>query len=71
VIALSLATSPTANGESAATYSSRLNALYEAMKAADPTIQIGGGTTNAYDSAFLKSFLKVSGSRVDFVDFHF
>ncbi|GAA5186189.1 hypothetical protein GCM10023322_31890 [Rugosimonospora acidiphila] len=62
---------PDGHGETAATYSARFDALADAMKAVDPTILIGGGTTNTYDSAFLRPFLQVSGSRVDFVDFHF
>lgn len=61
---------PDLNGESAATYSSRFNALYDAMKSVDPTIKIGGGTTAWYDQSFLQSFLQASGDRVDFIDFH-
>jgi hypothetical protein len=61
---------PDINGESAATYSSRFNALYDAMKAVDPAIKIGGGTTAWYDQSFLQSFLQGSGDRVDFIDFH-
>jgi hypothetical protein len=61
---------PDHSGESAATYSSRFNALYDAMKAVDPAIKIGGGTTAWYDQSFLQSFLQASGDRVDFVDFH-
>jgi hypothetical protein len=40
------------------------------MKAIDRTIKIGGGATAWYDAAFLQTFLRQSGSRVDFVDFH-
>ena len=40
------------------------------MKAIDRTIKIGGGATAWYDAAFLQTFLQQSGSRVDFVDFH-
>lgn len=62
---------PDAHGESAATYSKRFNALYDAMKRADSSIVIGGGTTARYNAPFLTTFLADSGSRVDFVDFHF
>jgi hypothetical protein len=40
------------------------------MKAIDPTIKIGGGTTAWYDVPFLQLFLQQSGNKVDFVDFH-
>ncbi len=36
----------------------------------DPTIKIGGGTTAWYDQYWLQQFLQLSGTRVDFVDFH-
>lgn len=57
-------------GLSAATYSTNFNQDYDAMKAIDPTIKIGGGATAFYDAPFLQTFLQQSGSRVDFVDFH-
>ncbi len=57
-------------GISAATYSTNFNRDYDAMKAIDPTIKIGGGTTAWYNATFLQIFLQRSGSRVDFVDFH-
>jgi hypothetical protein len=62
---------PDAHGESAATYSKRFNARYDAMKRADSSIVIGGGTTARYNAPFLTTFLAGSGSRVNFVDFHF
>jgi hypothetical protein len=58
-------------GVTGASYSADFNALYDAMKAVDPTIKIGGGTTASYANGFLTQFLAGSGSRVDFVDFHF
>ncbi len=61
---------PDLAGISAATYSANFNQDYDAMKAIDPTIKIGGGTTAWYDAPFLQQFLQRSGSRVDFVDFH-
>ena len=61
---------PEQAGISAATYSTNFNRDYDAMKAIDPTISIGGGATAWYDAPFLQTFLQQSGSRVDFVDFH-
>src|SRR6266581_320357 len=61
---------PDLAGISADTYSTNFNQDYDAMKAIDPTIKIGGGTTAWYDAPFLQTFLQQSGSRVDFVDFH-
>jgi hypothetical protein len=61
---------PDLNGYSVATYSGYFNADNDAMKAVDPSIRIGGGTTAWYDSSFLQTFMQNSGSRVDFVDFH-
>jgi hypothetical protein len=61
---------PDLAGISATTYSTKFNQDYDAMKAIDPTIKIGGGATAWYDAAFLQTFLRQSGSRVDFVDFH-
>jgi hypothetical protein len=62
---------PEAINESAATYDARFNGLYDAMKAADPSIKIGGPATLGFDQAFLTQFLADCGSRADFVDFHF
>jgi Glycosyl hydrolases family 39 len=61
---------PDLAGISAATYSTNFNRVYDAMKAIDPTIKIGGGVTAAYNAPFLQTFLQRSGRRVDFVDFH-
>jgi hypothetical protein len=61
---------PDLAGISAAAYSTNFNRVYDAMKAIDPTIKIGGGATAWYDAPFLQAFLQRSGSRVDFVDFH-
>jgi hypothetical protein len=61
---------PDQSGVSAADYSSSFNQDYDAMKAVDPTLKIGGGATAWYDTSFLQTFLQLSGSRVDFVDFH-
>jgi hypothetical protein len=59
------------NLESATTYSAHFNTLYDAMKQADPYIKIGGPATLWFDEPFIKTFLADSGSRVDFVDFHY
>ncbi len=61
---------PDRAGISADTYSTNFNQDYDAMKAIDPTITIGGGATAWYDASFLQTFLRQSGSRVDFVDLH-
>ena len=61
---------PDLHGISARTYSAMFNQDYDAMKACDSSIQIGGGTTAWYDQTFLETFLRLSGGRVDFVDFH-
>ncbi|MCO6006602.1 hypothetical protein NE236_16575 [Actinoallomurus purpureus] len=54
----------------AADYSAKFNAVYDAMKAVDPTIKIGGPATAYPNWDFLQTFLTGSGSRADFVDFH-
>jgi hypothetical protein len=61
---------PDQAGISATTYSTYFNHVYDAMKAVDPSIKIGGGATAWYDAPFLQTFLQQSGSRVDFIDFH-
>src|SRR5713226_1760597 len=61
---------PDQAGISAATYSTNFNQDFDAMKAIDPTIKIGGGATAFNNAPFLQTFLQQSGSRVDFVDFH-
>jgi hypothetical protein len=65
-----VANEPDKAGISAEVYSTNFNRDYDAMKAIDPTIKIGGGVTAWYDAPFLWTFLQQSGSRVDFVDFH-
>ena len=61
---------PDLEGMDVATYSNFFNTEYDAMKAVDATLKIGGGTTAWYDTPFLQAFLQRCGSRVDFVDFH-
>jgi hypothetical protein len=62
---------PESIGESVATYDTRFNVLYDAMKKADPSIKIGGPATYGFDGTFLRQFLADCGSRADFLDFHF
>jgi hypothetical protein len=61
---------PDLNGYSAEAYSAYFNGDYDAMKAVDPSIKIGGPATAWLDEPFIKAFLTASGARVDFVDFH-
>ncbi|MEX0621393.1 MAG: PA14 domain-containing protein [Candidatus Woykebacteria bacterium] len=61
---------PDGVGMSASEYTSQFNQMYDAMKAVDPTIKIGGPATAWFNTAFLQTFLNGSGSRVDFIDFH-
>jgi hypothetical protein len=61
---------PDLNGYSVSTYSGYFNSDNDAMKAVDAGIKVGGGTTAWYDTSFLQTFLQLSGTRVDFVDFH-
>jgi hypothetical protein len=67
--------SPTLNG---AQYAPIFNAAYDAMKAVDPTILVGGPANAWFNCCqqtanwtdFLPTFMDLSGSRVDFIDFH-
>jgi hypothetical protein len=61
---------PDLNGISVETYSKDFKQDYDAMKAVDHGIKIGGGATAWYHREFLQAFLQQAGSRVDFVDFH-
>ncbi len=51
-------------------YSSKFNEIYDAMKEEDPTIQIGGPATAYFNKDFIAKFLSISGTRVDFLDYH-
>jgi Glycosyl hydrolases family 39 len=61
---------PNANGGSSSSYAADFNAAFDAMKAVDPRIEIGGPAAAWYDDGWITQFLQLSGSRVDFVDFH-
>src|SRR5581483_5983070 len=43
---------------------------YDAMKTIDSSIKVGGPTKAWYDHTWIQQFLQISGSRVDFLDFH-
>jgi hypothetical protein len=60
---------PDINGYSAATYTADWNADASAMRAVDPTIEIGGPTTAWFDQPFVTTFLQ-SAHAPDFIDFH-
>jgi len=62
---------PNAANESASVYDANFNRLSDAMRKADPSIQVGGPATLGFDQPFLQQFLQQCGSRADFVDFHF
>ncbi len=53
-----------------AEYSQYYNAVYDAMKAVDPSIQIGGPATSWLDEPFFRDFFARSADKVDFIDFH-
>ena len=67
---------PSDNGLTNETYSTAFVAMFNAMKAVDPTIKIGGpasATYNSSTSGFLKSTLQKihdKGGTPDFADFH-
>ncbi|WP_173133790.1 GH39 family glycosyl hydrolase [Kibdelosporangium persicum] len=54
----------------ASSYAARFNATYDAMKAVDPAISVGGPAVSHPRMDYLAEFLSLSGSRTDFVDFH-
>ncbi len=54
----------------ATTYANRFNSIYDAMKAVDPSIKIGGPATAYYDTNYFDTFLTLSGNKTDFIDFH-
>jgi hypothetical protein len=61
---------PDNGGPTATDYCAYFNAAYDAMKAVDSTILIGGPVTAYFDTNYLQTFLSLSGSRTDFLDFH-
>jgi hypothetical protein len=65
-----LGNEPDNNSIAVSEYVAQFNAMYDAMKAVDPTILIGGPAAASFNKTYLTSFLAGCGSRVDFVDFH-
>jgi hypothetical protein len=57
------------NGD-AKSYSARFNTVYDAMKAVDPSISVGGPAASSPKMDYITEFLAGSGTRTDFVDFH-
>jgi len=55
---------------SAAAYAHAFNTISADMKKADPTIKVGGPAAAFADFSYLQTFLNISGSRTDFIDFH-
>ncbi|MBI2953893.1 MAG: hypothetical protein HYY30_06235 [Chloroflexi bacterium] len=50
-------------------YAEAFNAAYDAMKAADPSIRVGGPAVSGL-GGFFETFLRRSGGRTDFVSYH-
>jgi hypothetical protein len=64
---------PDNNSIDATTYSNGFVSMYNAMKAVDPTIKIGGPANAWYNTGFITTFLtilKSKGITPDFVDYH-
>jgi hypothetical protein len=55
-------------------YSARYNQVHDALQALDPAVQVGGPALASYEpqlgTPYMDTFLRVSGSRVDFIDYH-
>ncbi|MBI4320406.1 MAG: hypothetical protein HY675_18105 [Chloroflexi bacterium] len=50
-------------------YADAFNATYDAMKAVDPSVRVGGPAVSGL-GGFFETFLQRSGSRTDFVSYH-
>jgi Ca-dependent carbohydrate-binding module xylan-binding/Glycosyl hydrolases family 39 len=61
---------PDNQGVSANDYATNFNSICDAMKAVDPTIKVGGPAIAWYSGDYMQAFLNISGSRVDFIDYH-
>ncbi len=61
---------PDGNGLTASAYSTGFNSMYDAMKAIDSTIKIGGPAVSFYSTSFIETFLTNTGTRADFLDYH-
>jgi hypothetical protein len=51
-------------------YARRFIEFAKAMKAVDPTIQVGGPTSSSVYNGFLESLLSIAGDQVDFISYH-
>lgn len=51
-------------------YSRRFNLIADALRAVDPAVKVGGPATAWNDHGYIRTFLRGSGDRVDFVDYH-
>ncbi len=51
-------------------YSRYFNAVSAAMKAVDPSVQVGGPATSSVFESFFRGFLAGSARQLDFIDFH-
>ena len=61
---------PERHGIGPLSYTKEFVAVYNAMKAVDPTIEIGGPMTAGFDREYIRYFLKTAATRVDFVIYH-
>ncbi|MDF2709875.1 MAG: hypothetical protein K0R62_5527 [Nonomuraea muscovyensis] len=51
-------------------YSRRFNLIADALRAVDPAVKVGGPATAWDDHDYIRTLLRNSGDRVDFVDYH-
>jgi hypothetical protein len=56
--------------QSASDYASMFNQVADAIKKEDAEILVAGPATAWFNESYIKTFLDLSGSRVDIVDFH-
>jgi hypothetical protein len=61
---------PDAAGISADTYSNSFNAIVDSIKRIDSGSKVGGPATATYNRSFIQTFLTISGTKIDFVDYH-
>lgn len=61
---------PSTNGKSIQQYCEMFNQVADSMKSADSSIKIGGPAWAYYDLNILRIFIRMSGSRTDFIDYH-
>ena len=61
---------PSLDGLTIEQYCAMFNNIADAMKAVDPTIKVGGPAWASYDLNALRTFVQLSGTRADIVDYH-